>query len=721
MSRPSTSCRFQAAVLLVVLHGCRAYRDDTGLLQDQQTLSEEAEDLHTATRHDHRQEEDPVEDAAKKSLFERLSQKGGRPVWQVEVGILTVAVVLAVAVGVRLGRSARPQEEVKASASSAAEGEETEGATPQEKMKMLRKKKTRCLVQQAVDRNKLEEVLRQILELEAATKEQEQPTPEEIKKKAEDAIMATDIAVDKTLVGGLAYLVPMMYQSGRIYEALEKRRLQAQENTAKLMLEETKALTEDMQEIFEVKDIKTSIFKTIKKIDAPSLATIVASVIAPTQIKLMSVFNLLDLVSALVVLLIDATTIALDRDLSCHSFIMNEHDFEHLVDRWTQLDGGIALFCVLVRYWVYRACQSVVKDLETPPDLSEVQDDPVKVMRLLLGYYLSSGTKAIQRYDSITSSTLFALSKLTALLSMLLLGFATHVILNTPWHTCKEPGLIIVRIRVISFLILFVPHLLSIVMFFVGRYLTGQGMQLKLLQAAERADQNIASGLPLFTILVQALVIRNKRDMISVQLQLIQTKKEIAEQQRVDAEKSLERLRQEEETTKQTYEQTETTLKAEVAMSDEEILRQQEQKKEELVDDAEEVFVLLNARAKKMSKDAEEQMKKFGEGEGGELLRAMSRGEGAEKLQKVLAEAGQSVEEQATAAAKFAEDKLKSEEVQQALQAGKAAASDAATAAQEKLNSEEVQQAVQAGKAAASNAATAAQAATSDASKASTK
>jgi len=631
------------------------------------------------------------------SLVEHL--RGGRPVWQAEVAILCVAVVLAVAVGLCLGR--RKPDEVKPQAGTSVVGdEEKEGATPEDQLKLLKKKKTRCVVQNMVDKNKLEKILEEILKLEAKIKEQEQPDEDTIKQKADDALRAADLAVDKTLLGGLAYLAPFLYQSGRIYDAIDKRRLATQEHVARMVLEETKNFTEDMQEIFEVRDIKTSIFKTIRSIDAPSLATIVASVCARPQIQLMFTFNLLDMIFAVIVLICDAIIIAADRGSdNCHSFINGDKGTDMLIDRWTEIDCGIALFCVLVRYWVHSSCRSVLKELETPPDLSEVQDDPIRVMRLLLEFYLTTGTKAIMRYDNITSSFLFALTNWTVVLSMLLNGFAAYIVLDTPWHSCREPGLIFMRVRVIFFFILLVPYLLRVGAFFVGRYLTGQGMQLKLLQAADKADQAFASGVPVCTIMVQALLVRNKRDMISIQLQLIKTKKEIAEKKRGDAEKDLEKLVKDEDSIKKSYEETETAVKTEVAKSDEQLLQEQEQKKEEFVDGAEEVFVALNARAKKLSIDAQEQLKKFEEGEGGEFLQAMSRGEGAEKLQELLAEAGQS-------AAKLAEEKLNSEEVQQAIQAGK----DAAASAQEKLNSEEVQQAIQAGKDATVKATASAQA-----------
>jgi len=296
---------------------------------------------------------------------------------------------------------------------------------------------------------------------------------------------------------------------------------------------------------------------------------------------------------------------------------------------------------------------------------------------------------------------------------MLMNTFATVVILNTPWHNCREAGLIFVRTRVIFFLILFVPYLIRVVAFFAGRYLTSQGMQLKLLQAADNADQALAGGVPVCTIFVQALVVRNKRDMISIQLQLIKSKKEMAENQRTNAEKDLERLRKDEEDIQKSYEETEKEANAEVAKSDEQFVQEQDQKKDEFVDHAEEVFVLLNERAKKLSKDAQEQLKLFEEGGGGELLEAMAKGEGAEKLQEMLGEAGKN-------AAKLAEEKLNSEEVQQAIKAGKDAAANAQTAAQdaaanaqtaaqEKLNSEEVQQAIKTGKDAAVKATASAQ------------
>eukprot|EP00913_Durusdinium_trenchii_P012469 g11705.t1 len=70
--------------------------------------------------------------------------------------------------------------------------------------------------------------------------------------------------------------------------------------------------------------------------------------------------------------------------------------------------------------------------------------------------------------------------------------------------------------------------------------------------------------------------------------------------------------------------------------NEDQVVREQEEQREKVLEEAEQVFGLLNARAKKASSDAEAQVKQWEQGDGGELLQAISRGEGAAKLQQMM-------------------------------------------------------------------------------------
>ncbi|CAE7582737.1 lip1 [Symbiodinium natans] len=179
-------------------------------------------------------------------------------------------------------------------------------------------------------------------------------------------------------------------------------------------------------------------------------------------------------------------------------------------------------------------------------------------------------------------------------------------------------------------------ELLNVVLFFAGRFLQGQGLQISLLSAASKADDGLGLGVPFCSVLVQAFFIRNKRDMINIQLKLLQMKKDEAEKRRLEAEAELKSLQGHEETSGAEVQALQQSLQQEAGKDHEQLLKEQEEHREKVLGEAEQVFGLLNERAKKASAEAEAQVKKWEEGDGGELLQAMSRGEGAAKLQQML-------------------------------------------------------------------------------------
>ena len=66
------------------------------------------------------------------------------------------------------------------------------------------------------------------------------PTAEEVEKKAKDALEATDVLVQKQLLGMLAYAAPFAMQSQRVVAAVDQRFKLAQEKALRVAYEENK-------------------------------------------------------------------------------------------------------------------------------------------------------------------------------------------------------------------------------------------------------------------------------------------------------------------------------------------------------------------------------------------------------------------------------------------------------------------------------------------------
>jgi len=640
------------------------------------------------------------QDDANRSLFENLPGKlepivGKKlPLWQVEAGVMggLVLLLILVLLVVLCRGSKTPAAGALPSAVGGEEDKGAEGATADEKLSRLKKQKTKLLMHQVIEKQKLERVLKDIMQLEAEKNQEGDVDPEAVKAKAQDALKAADLTMQRNMTTAVAYMMPMVVQSQRIYDTIDKRTKKAQEMIARAAVEEVKNLTKDMQDVFEVQDIKAQIFKSIGEIDTPSLATVVASAFAPAQLRALHLSNLISTAVVFLAVLVDAFVLFGDRGSKCNSYV-GTGDKIGMVDFWYQVDLGISSFCFLVRYWTYLTLKPIVEDLNSPPVI-ELQDDPVKVLRSLLAYYLNTGSQAILKVDSVSGSYLYALSNWSVVFNLLWIGFAGDVVLNTPWKVCANVGMVVLRIRFILFLILIVPVLLNVVLFFAGRFLSGQGLQITLLNTANAADEGLGLGVPVCSVLVQAFFIRNKRDMINIQLKLLQMKKDEAEKRRLEAEAELKSLQGNEESSTAEVQKLQESLQQEAGKTPDDSHKEQEEHREKVLGEAEQVFGLLNERAKKASAEAEAQVKKWEDGDGGELLQAMSKGEGAAKLQQMLGQVDYRgmASDYAAQAQKMAGDLQEQDWVKDAAKRAADAAQAAQQSSQELYNSEQMQQ-----------------------------
>lgn len=214
-----------------------------------------------------------VEDATNRSLFQDLPTKlepvlGRRlPLWQVEAAVIGTAVLLMLLIMCCMMRKKQAPATAYTLPTAAGEPEAGEGTLDQ-KLSLLKKQKTKILMHQVIEKQKLERILRDIMTLEAERKQEAGDIdPEAVKAKAQETIKAVDISMSKNMTSALAYMMPMVMQSQRIYETIDKRSKKAQEMIARAAVDEVKNLTKDMQDVFEVQDIKGQLFKSLGEID----------------------------------------------------------------------------------------------------------------------------------------------------------------------------------------------------------------------------------------------------------------------------------------------------------------------------------------------------------------------------------------------------------------------------------------------------------------------
>jgi len=622
-----------------------------------------------------------------RSLFEPVSkllaQKLGKeiPLWQVEVGMLLLAMLVVSLLWCICSRRSSPSQAQPSEATARSPSIAGGDGSPEQKLDALKKQKSRQLMAQALERQKLEKLLGQIMALEAQLADETPPEPEEVKKKAEDAMQAVDMSVERNLAGAMAYMAPLALQSQRIMETLDKRSRSAQERVLKTVIEESKAITADLGEVFEVSDIQGALFKSIKDVDTPTLATIVASMLAPAQLKVMYYNSKIGVYCYVFLVLLDGLCVLSDRGTHCISLMWGQEK-KGIIDHWYEVDLGIAAFCLLVRWWTKRSLGFIIEELDAPPPIS-VGDNPMQVMRVLLSYYLSTGNQAILKLDEVSGSWLNGLANWQSVFDLIWLIASGYLVFNTTWLMCPNTGLGLLRARFILGMMFIGPALLNVVFFFISRMMNSEGMKVSLLQAADKVDNALQLGFPIVTVIVQAAAIRSKRDMVQMQLRLIELKKSEAEKRRKEAETELEKAKKDEEQAETTAEKHRAELQAMQGKSDDQLLLEQEQKKDTLLKDAEMVFGLVNQRAQKATREAEEQVQKWEEGEGGELLQAVARGEGLAHVQSKVGEATSDLQDQ--------------EWVKQAKAKAMNAAETAQAQATQALNSQEVQQALATG------------------------
>jgi len=561
-----------------------------------------------------------------------------------------------------------------------------EAALPQQ-LTRLKREKTRMVMEQAMQKQKLERLIESILRLEAELKQAQgepPPSPEEIQKKAQDAIAATEMLTDRSLTSAMAYIAPLVMQGNRVYETLERRRHAMQERAAKMAFEEAQVACKELGDVFGVDaELRSNIFDTVAHVEIPSIATLISSAFAPGKLRFAATNLQIGVAVHALCVLIAVIVLLVDRHSPCGS---HEKEHDNFIFYWYSTDLAVGVTCLLIRGCSLARINRVIDRIDTPPATS---DDPAKAFRILMDYYMTVGAMALEKYDEFARSSLNTFANWSVVFGLIWMCYATHLVFNYPWIYCVTAGLVILRVRVVLFLVCLGPILINLVIFFAGRYFDSDSFQTTLLSAADSIDQVVGLGMPIAGVVVQSLLVRSPRDLTSLQLRRAELQKYELQCKKDEAEATLTQVEYEKASLDAEIERLEAQRDEEAVMTDDELRVKHIAAKDKILDDAQQVFIKLTGKAAELTKQAEEQIKKW-EAEGGIPIQdLLDSGLSVSQVQDYMAQARKQAEESMQ---KLTED----QRFQQAMSQVKETAQSAAAAAQKRAKDlpslEQVQQ-----------------------------
>lgn len=468
------------------------------------------------------------------------------------------------------------------------------GTPPQAQLSALKKQRMKAVIEWAAAKQRLEKIIESIIRCEAELREGagiSEPTEEEIQKRANDALQATDLLTERSLISALAFVMPSEDQRPKVLGALQEHASTAAAKAAAIGLEEAEHLCIDLQDVFSVQDnTKDAMFQAIGSIEIPTLSTLIASALAPAQLRLLHVTNQIRAFQVMFFTILSGSVLAWHSRSSCMVTPM-----QHSLFIWYIVDTSVCGFCLLVRLWTMQRVGAILGEVDDPPEVAA--EDPVRALRIILDYYLTTGADALVSFDEVMKSCFYTLANWVTVFNCVWLLYGTDLVFNMPWHGCMAYGIIVLRVRVVFFHIFLLPILLSIVLFFLGSFLESMGFQQAVTKAADTIDELLGIGLPIASILVQSVLVRNKYDMAKLQLRRYELKRMELEIKQREMEQGAQELGQLQDATAEELERLVQERDSEAALSEEERRVRRIQAKSALITKADHALRRMNQAA----------------------------------------------------------------------------------------------------------------------------
>lgn len=539
--------------------------------------------------------------------------------------------------------SAGPAEPTDADGSGKSPEELAREAEVKQVLKDLRAEKMRILLEQASRKQRLQEVLSRVLAYEAELSGLQQPSDAEIERETERAVRNADIAAEQSLIAALSHAAPFLSQSKRLYKSLESRISRAQERAKTMAVEETKSFVTDVAIIYGLQDTTDLDFSFLRGFNMPSIAALIASALAPAQLRMVHGLNLLMLLLSVLFVLLDLIVLVSDWRAPCMNIPlpMPSHPTAQTVWNvwwhnartnvmymWFLVDFVVHFICCIIRMTMKSRVGAVLENISGAPPVHLV-DHPVEAVQHLLDFYLTTGCKALLELDIVLGSSLLYLASWSVFFDVCWLIYGTDLVWNTPMRDCSDVGTVILRIRSTTFLIFSIGYILQLVLLAAGQIVASNSFAIGVLRIADGIDDGLQLGVPVAKVLCHALVVRSSADMIAIQLNISETEREQLEGKRAKLAAELEKVVQEDAKHEEQIQRLREE-QGEVGTSWKSSVEQQEKMEEfkaQMVESSTALFNQVKERVHPKVVQAQQEVETWEEGESPVLISSLARGD----------------------------------------------------------------------------------------------
>jgi len=469
-------------------------------------------------------------------------------------------------------------------------GLEGEDSHTNAQMRRLRQQRMQLLVQRVENQRQLEEIAASIKEERRGDR-----SIDDIQREAQENVRSADFLAERGIIGAFAYATPLLMQGQRIQQVMTKRVDSVMDKARQVALEEVHNLGQDVRQALDIEGFDKILKDTFSDDKVPTLAILMSSLFANMQIKAAHIANLIGIVQNAVFSILSLIAVPVEVAKPCHQGTA----MERYVLAWFCVDGLINLFCIAVSITAFYMTKQIIATLDKPPPPVQDAGDPSKRLRYLVDYYSSLGVDALIELDRFRESTVYKLNRFVGIVSVFMLIIGTDLCFNTNWDDCTGTSLIaliVLRLRIVLYLMLFIPMFLAN-MCFITYAVLGGDFQLTLLDIAAATDASMQLGFPLVTIAVHSMLVRTPSDMLDVQLRRAKRKSGFFEQKQAEYTEELLKNEKEHEAAKAQLEKLRAAKEELNTRTSEEQHEDDEQKKAELLDQAEVFFKTVNTSA----------------------------------------------------------------------------------------------------------------------------
>jgi hypothetical protein len=318
---------------------------------------------------------------------------------------------------------------------------------------------------------------------------------------------------------------------------------------------------------------------------------------------------------------------------------------------WFLVDGMVHFGCVFVRMPVlYKiSAQLDIIDRAAPHQDPFFQDDGdnadtfeaqdiVTVVKRLVEFFVATGFTTLQQLDAVLSSYAVFLANFSVIFDVCWITYGTFLMWNTPWNMCNNVGLLFLRFRSTIFLTLFVFYVLQLGVFLVGQLLQSEKFSMKVVRLGDSIDEGLQLGLPVAKVLLHALVIRHSSDMIAIQLSMHKNEREKLRQRQKAKMKQLDEVTSAIESTSKSVEHLEHDFRSsQREFKSAAILQDEFETTTKKIEEKAQKFAQeVGERSVIATRNAQQLVEEWENGDGPESLQALARGEGLIAAAEIL-------------------------------------------------------------------------------------